>query len=495
MGLPVSNASAEVNARWSCGLACLTAATAALWLALGDLQRLNHADSLIPTFASLHRWTWFYWGQNRFGMLTALLAMPIHHPLANLLFQNWIVSFCGLLVFPLVHAHLLGWRTAPISGALGAAVFLLASPECFHLDYLLANQPYAVSGCLGLLGLLAMEPESDNRQRIVIRRLVAGLLLFLAFWVNLAGVFIIAPLFILKLFFGGTPVDRRRKILSSGSTVILATALANWVITVGYPYHEDYGWTPPSAWLQNSTALLHNVYQVISPAFLICLLALACIGTAARLFGGNQGKNHQYFRAGLILVLSALFYLMLAAASAHVRQGEFPYRYAIPSLVLLVAAATIFASQAGARLSPRWRGSLVAALMLGLMTGVTLRYGPPSFTHVRLLIDQKFGANTKVLRNNHCTHVLGDYWDVWETVFHANLVNYESGSQQVIWGITARSQVTKDLWFPLLKGGRLAVLQTSKSDRDWQQEALTYQLPELKPVAESNQIRVFSPVE
>src|SRR5579862_3522576 len=128
------------TARWNWVLTCFGAALVALWLTLGDLQRLNHADSLIPTFVSLYRWTWFYWGQNRYGMLTSLLAMPLHHPLINLLFQNWMVSFCGLLVFPLAHAYLLGWRTAPLSGVAGAAVLLLAGPDCFHMDYLLANQ-------------------------------------------------------------------------------------------------------------------------------------------------------------------------------------------------------------------------------------------------------------------------------------------------------------------------------------------------------------------
>ena len=65
----------------------LSAALAA-WMGLGTLHDFQHADSLLTVLISTQRWTPFFWGQDRFGMLVPLLAMPIHHPLANLLAQG-----------------------------------------------------------------------------------------------------------------------------------------------------------------------------------------------------------------------------------------------------------------------------------------------------------------------------------------------------------------------------------------------------------------------
>ena len=436
----------QSGAGWNCVLICLGAALVALWLTLGDMQRLNHADSLIPAFVSLYRWTWFYWEQNRFGMLTALLAMPIHHPLINLLFQNWLVSFCGLMVFPLAHAYLLGWRTASLSGIAGVTVYFLAGPNCFHLDYLLANQPYAVSGCLGLLGLMAMGSESTPRFRVALRWPVAAVLLFLAFWVSLAGVFFVVPLLVLPSFIGGTP--RRGINFPPGLAVVILAAFANWVMTVSYPYGEDYGWTSPFTWPRNCVLLLRNLYTATTTAFLFALLTLAGMGAVGWRICQHREQRRAMLCACLVGVMAAGFYFMVAAASDHVQLGRFPYRYAIPSVVLLVISGAMFASLAAERLPAGWRTGLEAVLLLALIAGLTLRYGAPSYGRVRMIVDQRFGGATSALCDSHCTHVLGNYWDVWGAVFHANLTKYESGSRQVIWGITDRSLVTRDLWFP-----------------------------------------------
>lgn len=69
-------------------LAIAAFAVAAVWINLGTFHRLENGDSVLPVLMSLHRWAPFIWEQNRFGMLLPLLAMPIRHPLANLLFQR-----------------------------------------------------------------------------------------------------------------------------------------------------------------------------------------------------------------------------------------------------------------------------------------------------------------------------------------------------------------------------------------------------------------------
>jgi hypothetical protein len=58
-------------------------ASLAAWMGLGTLHDFEHADSLLPVLISTQRWTPFFWGQDRFGMLVPLVAMPIRDPLAG----------------------------------------------------------------------------------------------------------------------------------------------------------------------------------------------------------------------------------------------------------------------------------------------------------------------------------------------------------------------------------------------------------------------------
>src|SRR5258707_11507214 len=87
----------------------IVAAVLAVWIGFGTLHDFHHADSLLTVLISTQRWTPFFWGQDRFGMLVPLLAMPIHHPLANLLVQGWMMTVAALLA-PFVMARFLTGR-------------------------------------------------------------------------------------------------------------------------------------------------------------------------------------------------------------------------------------------------------------------------------------------------------------------------------------------------------------------------------------------------
>ena len=55
----------------------LLVALLATWIDLGRVHTFQGADSFIPILVSLQRWTPFFWGQDRFGMLVPLLATPL----------------------------------------------------------------------------------------------------------------------------------------------------------------------------------------------------------------------------------------------------------------------------------------------------------------------------------------------------------------------------------------------------------------------------------
>src|SRR5437870_5784088 len=104
-------------------------ASIATWVNLGTLHRSHTGDSLIPILVSLYRWTPFYWEQDRIGMLIPLLARPFRSPLVNLLVQDGLTTWCGLMAMFLLPRYVLRDATWPVVGALavGAFVALLAA--------------------------------------------------------------------------------------------------------------------------------------------------------------------------------------------------------------------------------------------------------------------------------------------------------------------------------------------------------------------------------
>src|SRR5437763_1544907 len=73
------------------------AAASAAWMSSSSLQDSQHADSLLLVLTSVQHWKPFYWGQDRYGMLVPLLAMPFRHPGVNLVMQAFLAATATLL--------------------------------------------------------------------------------------------------------------------------------------------------------------------------------------------------------------------------------------------------------------------------------------------------------------------------------------------------------------------------------------------------------------
>src|SRR5437879_2100712 len=107
----------------------LICAAAAGCIVFGSLHTEQHADALIQILGSLQAWKPFFWEQDRYGSLVGLLALPLRHPLANLLFQNFITVFAGLATPFLVARYLFRDALYPVVAAVAVAAFLaLATP-------------------------------------------------------------------------------------------------------------------------------------------------------------------------------------------------------------------------------------------------------------------------------------------------------------------------------------------------------------------------------
>jgi hypothetical protein len=99
-----------------------------------------------------------------------------------------------------------------------------------------------------------------------------------------------------------------------------------------------------------------------------------------------------------------------------------------------------------ASLPSSFRRALSVLAVPTLFAAALLNFGAPSPQAVRDGIDRKFGKYSADLAGARCTHFAGGYWNVWPTVFHANLILHEQRAPRTIWGITYRGEVTQQDW-------------------------------------------------
>ena len=157
----------------------------AVWMDLSPLHAFHRADSFIPVFSSLYRWTPFFWEQNRFGQLIPLLSLPIDSPFANLLFQVWLRLFAVTASFFLLARTVVPRPYWPAVGALTLALWIGCREIEAHA--FMQMQPSGQAVALGLAGLLLLESRSRWK-------LLLGLgLLLLAFWISLTALFWLLP--------------------------------------------------------------------------------------------------------------------------------------------------------------------------------------------------------------------------------------------------------------------------------------------------------------
>jgi hypothetical protein len=117
----------------------------------------------------------------------------------------------------------------------------------------------------------------------------------------------------------------------------------------------------------------------------------------------------------------------------------------------------------------------------------------PSLTGVRARVGQihRFGVDTSEVLAARCTHVAGDYWKVWTVVFHANQIRHEHG-EAPLWGITARSTPTQQLWSKVPREEMLVAVPVGD-------EKLAdfyfrhYRLPEMEVVEKLRSVTLWRP--
>ena len=450
---------------WPCLLAC---AALAVWIDFGSLHRMQHADSLLSTFISLYRWMPFYWELDRIGMLVPLVARPIKHPLANLLFQDGLYVFCALSALVLLPRYLLRNATFPVAGLLCVAAFVGLTPTPYRFEYFI-NTQYGVWLFLGLSSLILLESRTGGSPSWP-RRIASAVLMALAHWAYCTAAMFLGPLIVFRAicswrrstFVPARPTGLVPRLAQSELYNSLATLAIGFATGLGLmrlaPIHDtNFASLQSIDWPQTWQSLAARTWESLAPQWWPwAWLAAAAIGAIAYCHPAVRRAASAHWRAALATAAAAVIVGLFIGTRQWVVANQFEFRYLLPSALMLQAglAGVAVAPLAALDRSAVLRCSYLATIPLALIAAFA-SYGRPSLAGVYRDLDPCYAStdadsfqelSTRELLDAGITHVAGDYWKVWPAVFRANLALYERGEQRVVWGIAQRSAPTHRYW-------------------------------------------------
>ncbi|HVS38418.1 MAG TPA: hypothetical protein VMS17_22865 [Gemmataceae bacterium] len=467
-------------------LPLLLCAAAAAWIDLGNLHRGEHADALITTLTSLYRWTPYVWELDRGGNILALLAIPVRNPLANLLVQEGISAFCTLASFVLLARYVLRDASYPAVGLLGAAGFV-ALPSFYYRSEILLNTGYGLWIVLGLAALLLAESPATGRLGRH-RYTVAAVLMIVAHWVWCTTAMFLGPVVLFRGLVCAVPsrpapatsdpigVRSRllrlvRRIAFSETTAglgLLAVGFAGGLLVrrlLAKTTASEFGTLPASQWLPTLGQLSRNTWFYLNPAVGPLFLAAVAAATllwlaipALRRLSGNA------FRSAAALGLAGGLLALFLATRVHVQISACAFRYlALSVLFLQTGLLAVVVGPLCLAAGGMTRKGIGAAAAVLLAVAAVVGFGVPSLAGVRADLAVRHlpkparhgllatfepgpGMSADDIVVAGCTHVAGDYWQVWPAVFEANMKIADQRGRRVVWGVTNRSSPTRRYW-------------------------------------------------
>jgi len=416
-------------------------ASLAVWLDFSRLQEGHHGDSLVPVLTGLTHWTPFFWGQDRFGMLIPLLALPVREPSAHLLVQGFLVI--GLSVWGLVLLvrtllpHDFPWVSP---AALLLVLLLLLAPADQRFNILCFPQPYTLSFSLGLSAVELL------RRPGALPLLGAALLFFAAAWVNISVGVVVAPLVLWRACFvdsGRLALTRWRFGLASLALLALATFCSSRLSKAVNVPHTVFETLRPAAWRRAAAELLRGAWTNADiRAWVGVAVALAALGALSLASERVRRQARPALLAAAGLALTACVPFAAVSTSKWVASNGYALRYLTPPLLLLQAACCLLATLPLLALRLDTRGAVRWASVGAVGAAVLLAVGPPSHQVVVQAFESRWGAAARDVIAARATHVTGDYWEVWPTVFYADWLLGTAGRRDWPYGITDRSIAT-----------------------------------------------------
>ncbi len=464
----------KVILKWmpAIGLLC-SAGLSAACLVFSENQACNNADSLMLPIISTQSWTPYFWGTNRYGMLLPLIASPISNLFTNLILQNMLsVSLC--LVLPMLTARfVLRNPLWPAIGALVSAFFIGLFPSCF-VFLLFTSQCYYPALALCFSGLLLFCSRSGRTApKDTVLTLAGVILVLLSFWMTPTLLLTVLPIVVVRecapqvfstvresVFLKEGVIGRLKRLSSVvfhgfshqcvGMVVLLCVAFAFSLLLARLSvYQTGYHFLPPTRWPTGWLALMRNVVVDFLPSFTIRFLLIAFSGIGFMFWTSRrhtpEGRTISF--AFLAVIMAVASETLVAGANAWVMTNGYAGRYLSISIMLIVV---ICVGAPLAILPPdtiRRHLGLINALALALLLLVSaIRFGLPSMLAARESLDRACGKYSSDIVKSGCTHFAGNYWKVWPSVFHANLILQEKSMRRTVWGISFRCEDSRVRW-------------------------------------------------
>jgi hypothetical protein len=318
-------------------------------------------------------------------------------------------------------------------------LLLLLAPDDQRFNILWV-QPYTLSFSLGLSAVELL------RRTGALRLLGAALLFLAAAWVNIGVAVLVAPLVVWRACFidaGRSGLARWRFLLVGGALLVLATFLSGRLSQAVAVPHTVFEALPLAAWRGAATELLRGAWMNADiRAWVGVAVVLAALGALSLASARVRAEARPSLLAAAGLVLTATVPFAAAATSRWVASNGYSLRYLTPPLLLLEAACCLLATLPLLAVPSDRRGAVrwVSAGALGL--AVLLAVGPPSRQVVMRAFESRWGAAARDVIAARATHVTGDYWKVWPTVFYATWLLGTPRRPDWPYGITDRSVAT-----------------------------------------------------
>jgi hypothetical protein len=361
----------------------------------------------------------------------------------------------------------------------GLAGFLALPTSYYRFEYLI-NTYYGLWLSLGLAGLLLLEAQADGAI-LWPRRFLALLLLILCHWVYCTAFLFLGPLVLCRILIARAgdrdtgeaglhenETDRQAHLgqrfltKEAGLSLFLlaVSCIAGFLLMQTAPAQPtNFGALQMEEWSHSLRALIENTATNLGDgSYLLFLTTLGAIALLQLAFPLVRQHSGPAWRGAGALTAVAVGLGLFMATREWVSRNEHMFRYLLPSCLYFQAALAIAAiAPAAAALSERARRRLVFLSSVSLLAAIAWSYGKPSLKGVRddlavhnyprfTSLEPFKGMAVEELIEAHCTHVAGDYWQVWPTVFSANLALRDRGEQRIIWGISLRSKPTRRYW-------------------------------------------------
>ena len=470
----------------------------AVLIDLGPLHRGHQGDSLLPVLVSLYKWEPFFWEQDRFGMLIPLLATWVQNPFYNLLVQNALACAWSLIGF-FALARIATRSHWVAAGGIAATLFFLTEPEIWRFNLVTTFSPQGHG--LGIMAAGVAVLLAGERLRPT--RLVAGAaLLVLGAWVNTSTAFILIPAILLRGLLSQPEAEQAGPASGgkSARTLVAATLaslafLASMGLSALAPVRQKYAVLPVTEWPGCWAGLVRNAHGegLVGAWHLGALGGLVAVGVAALV--ARRRASRRAVAALVPITLGAVTLVAVLGTLNWTKFQSLAARYSLGAVVALDVAVAGFAAVALLdALSERARRRLSALTLAGFAAVCLFLYFPPSPARVRLDLERTLGARTAEVINAGVTHVAGSYWTVWPTVYHANLVLYEQGSDRKIWGIAHRAAPTADRWARIpLADWRVAAIPEEFKDPFTAMCLRAYGLPPLRQIGRLPTFTLYKP--